>query len=239
VRQATSMNILGLRRQLPSGRKLIARYLCATENPQQLLNEATTLLSSFSDKLQKMSEVVRKDPFKEIVMSCRDADVKTFKEMASYRDQMLPIALELEQNMQEMSTTYTESIVPKMAAATQVCRETPDGGISWLVASGEIELTGNERFVSDDTPCGKFAKKSADFMGLTLETRQDAELGARAACFLRLAKLLNDPLVEVQKRKGGGRTIATAFQKEKVNTPWIRSDEEYQHYVSIRDKEKQ
>lgn len=208
------------------------------ENPRAAVKEAMDLLSAFSERLKRMQSVTREGVFKEVVMSCRDADAETYHNpaMRDARENLKPAILELEREMIDMAKLYEETLAPKMAEVSQLCQSTPCGGLSWQFMDGGTPLT-TSRVDGGDTPCGKFAAASADFLGLTLETRADSELASRAAVFLRMAATHDNPLAIVNESVAGKRALAETFAREKIATPWIRSKEEYARYQEIRSRE--
>mmetsp|Transcript_33436 Transcript_33436/g.77255 ORF Transcript_33436/g.77255 Transcript_33436/m.77255 type:complete len:262 (+) Transcript_33436:91-876(+) len=206
--------------------------------PRAQVAEALARLESFSERLCKMRNVVRTGVFKEVVMSCRDADVDTFHhvKMKNARANLLPLATELEREMADMAKEFSTGLAPKMHEAGQVCQTTPCGGVSWLVADGEVDVSveGNVHLDGKNTPCGQLAAANSDFIGLTLETRPDAELASRAASFLRMAKKHEMPLIALRESEEGRRAISETMTREKVPTPWLRTEAEYERYLAMR-----
>jgi len=81
---------------------------------------------------------------------------------------------------------------------------------------------------------GQLAAANSDFIGLTLETRPDAELASRAASFLRMAKKHEMPLIALRESEEGRRAISETMTREKVPTPWLRTEAEYERYLAMR-----
>ena len=75
---------------------------------------------------------------------------------------------------------------------------------------------------------GQLAAANSDFIGLTLETRPDAELASRAASFLRMAKKHEMPLIALRESEEGRRAISETMTREKV-----RSDGRQMDIVSL------
>ena len=143
----------------------------------------------------------------------------------------MPLAAEIEREMQSMAEDFSTNLAPRMADCSRLCQSTPCGGLSWLVADGEAKTL---HLDGSSTPCGKLAAATMDFVGLTLETRPDTELGSRAACFLRLARKHQMPLIDLRKSKEGGQAMREAFAMEKVPTPWLKTEAEYQQYREMK-----
>ena len=203
----------------------------SASSPDKLLVEATTQLVVFSSRLRAMQEVTRQTGFREVILGSRDDDAETFlkKESEHGRSELLPIAIELEAEMTAMATQFSTILAPAMSVAHKLCQDTPCGGMTWRMASGDWDGTTVQ---GKDTPCGKLHQATTDFVKLTFETRADAELGSRAACFLRMARLHNAPIGVVARGGGeGSAAIKQAYNEQKVPTPWLRSDEEYQKYM--------
>lgn len=65
---------------------------------------------------------------------------------------------------------------------------------------------------------GQLAAANSNFIGLTLETRPDAELASRAASFLRMANEHDMPLISLRESAEGRRAISETMAREKVRS---------------------
>ena len=138
--------------------------------------------------------------------------------------------------LREMSREYELRLGPLMAQSAQLCTETPCGGMSWemtdeawadLVSGGAVPAAHGSA-----TPCGLLFDASNAFVSTTLETKDEVELGGRAAVFLRLARDFQRPLALV--RLGAQREeMARRFQAEFEPAPWIRSEAEYEEFRKV------
>jgi hypothetical protein len=193
-------------------------------------------LEAFSSRLRGVAAVTQAAGFKDAVLSARDAPLAVFSSPSNRaaRADVLPIALELESEMRDMATQFAESMGPTMSEAMKVCQETPCGGLTWLMDGSD--WADGAAVGGSDTPCGVLNQASIDFVMLTLETRPDSELGSRAACFLRMAAEHDEPLAELNKTEDGRRMMHETFLAEKVVTPWLRSDEQYEEFKKLRDE---
>ena len=92
---------------------------------------------------------------------------------------------------------------------------------------------------------GQLAAANSDFIGLTLETRPDAELASRAASFLRMAKKHEMPLIALRESEEGRRAISETMTREKVRSDGRQMDivslthhwvYEHHHHHSLQSK---
>jgi len=246
-----------------SGRLLLARASFSSstngdhidaDDPLQTIRSASDALSSFSARLRDLSSEISKPvtlpsgqivTLKDIVLHSRDADEESFGAPAavSARATVLPLAEKIEKDMKSIAEDYGGPVAFRMASATKVCQYTPCGGASWELEEeakgkgGEGKGSGGTLHMTRmDTPCGRLHKSSIKFVELTHETREDVALGSRAACLLRMAEEHGVPLASVRKTEEGRKAMGREFAKNKVPTPWVRSDEEYKEYFRIRDE---
>ena len=84
------------------------------------------------------------------------------------------------------------------------------------------------------TPCGLLFEASNNFVNTTLETKDDVELGSRAAIFLRLAQEYKKPLSLV-RQSDQREEMARRFQAEFQAAPWIRTKAEYDEFVKVKE----
>eukprot|EP00656_Telonema_subtile_P056010 TRINITY_DN8853_c0_g1_i2.p1 TRINITY_DN8853_c0_g1~~TRINITY_DN8853_c0_g1_i2.p1 ORF type:complete len:254 (+),score=56.36 TRINITY_DN8853_c0_g1_i2:76-837(+) len=217
-----------LRRRACSGTGIV-RHLCSSSDPLAAITHATASLSSFSARLQAMSHTAQSPNFKHTILHCRDAELSEFHsaESVSARASLLPVAEGLEKEMHGMATDFVETVAPSMATAMKLCQDAPCGGVSWVLAEHSTTPPEQDGIQGMETPCGKLHLASVDFVKLAHSTRTEAELACRAACFLRMATEHNAPLAVVRTRKEGQRAMAKRFSSEKVPTPWLRTQEEY------------
>lgn len=56
--------------------------------------------------------------------------------------------------MVDMAEEFSTNLAPKMHEAGQLCQATPCGGVSWLVADGEVDVSveGNLHLDGKNTP---------------------------------------------------------------------------------------
>lgn len=220
------------------------------DDPLQTIRSASDALSSFATRLRDLSSEIRKPvtlpsgqvvTLKDIVLHSRDADAESFgaQAAASARSSVLPLAEKIERDMRSMAEDYSGPVATRMARATAICQDTPCGGASWELeeeAKEAVEGGGTLHVTRMDTPCGRLHKSSIKFVELTHETREDIALGSRAACLLRMAEEHGAPLAAVRKKEDGRKAMGQKFAKEKVHTPWVRTEEEYKEYFRIRDE---
>jgi hypothetical protein len=83
----------------------------------------------------------------------------------------MPLATELEREVQAMADEFTTLLAPKMSECGALCESTPCGGLSWLLADGAVETGDLLRLDGKNTPCGKLAAANDAFIELTVETR--------------------------------------------------------------------
>ena len=124
------------------------------------------------------------------MLHSRDAEISQFNEPSRRlaREQLLPVAEELERAMRSMAEMFVSEISPQMAEVVQLCSTTPCGGLSWELTQAANEEEIQKKVSGRDTPCGRLHRANKQFIELAYSTRADAALGARAASLLRLPR---------------------------------------------------
>jgi hypothetical protein len=102
------------------------------------------------------------------------------------------------------------------------------------------EATGNQHVSLDgmDSPCGQLQSASMNFLKTTFDTKPEVTMGSRALLILQLAMDFNRPLryIREQGTKEQNQRIRQTFESQVVPTPWVRTDEEYQHLLQIEEE---
>jgi hypothetical protein len=161
----------------------------------------------------------------------------------------LETAQVVEKELHELAELYTTSIAKQMEEATQICQETPCGGASWELdmesltnnPSATTPTQGGNQMVDlegmNNTPCGRLQMASMAFLETTYITKPQVVMGSRAHLLLKLAIEFNLPLREIRDSgtKEQNQKIRETFETQVVQTPWLRSDEEYEQLLQIQE----
>jgi hypothetical protein len=102
------------------------------------------------------------------------------------------------------------------------------------------EATGNQHVTLDgmDSPCGQLQSASMNFLRTTFDTKSQVTMGSRALLMLQLAIDFNRPLRYIREHgtKEQNQIIRQTFESQVVPTPWVRTDDEYQHLLQIEEE---
>jgi hypothetical protein len=232
-----------------------------TENPLEKIQGAIDSLNYLASRLVKLSEIVDRDhtlpqtsqkvKLAGVVLHSRDADKDTFLHSSarSARATVLDTAEVVEKELHELADLYTTSIAKQMEEATHICQATPCGGASWELdmeslltnnMSAAPTQGGNQKVDLEgmNTPCGRLQMASMKFLETTYTTKPQVVMGSRAHLLLKLAIEFNLPLQEIRNSgtKEQNQKIRNTFETQLVPTPWLRSDEEYQHLLQIQQE---
>jgi hypothetical protein len=228
--------------QMSSRLKTLATTLQTSHTIRVVLNkqESQQQPQSQSQPQQQVVGVTLRD----VVLHSRDCLPDQFHgSMAqTARTTLLPTAEMMEHDLMDMSHYYTQSVLPQMTLAVQICQETPCGGASWdmdleaAAAAASATPTPQIRVQGQDTPCGALHAANLSFLETTHDTKEHVLLASRAALILRLALEFNEPLSTVRqstdpKKKHRMRDV---FASQVVATPWIRTKEEYEQFFKLK-----
>jgi hypothetical protein len=236
-----------------------------TTTPLQAIQNATAALNHLSSRLQVLATTLQTPltllrvenhnqqehsqqqqvvvTLRDIVLHSRDCPLEHFHDAMAQtaRTTVLPIAEAIEHDLIEMSHYYTQSVLPQMTLAVQICQETPCGGASWEMdleaAAASAALI---RVQGQDTPCGALHAANLSFLETTYDTKETVLLASRAALILRLALEFNEPLSTVRQRSSTDpkkkNRMREVFASQVVSTPWIRTKEEYEHFFKFKEE---
>jgi hypothetical protein len=228
--------------QMSSRLKALATTLQTPHTLRVLLNRQD------SQQQQTQQTQVAVVTLRDVVFHSRDCPPDQFQgPMAQIaRTTLLPTAEAMEHDLMDMSHYYTQSVLPQMTLAVQICQETPCGGASWDIdleaaaaaAASSATTTPQIRVQGQDTPCGVLHAANLSFLETTHDTKEHVLLASRAALILRLALEFNEPLSTVRqstdpKTKHRMRDV---FASQVVATPWIRTKEEYEHFFKLKEE---
>lgn len=225
------------------------------ENHLEAIQSASAALQQASSRLEKIHRTIQehfslatgqKVQLKDIVLHARDAEPDDFHHANAKEARRLAQSLAdtVETDLQSLGEYFTQHVQPELHRASAICQELPCGGLSLQLKQnqqpsstpdssiGSTNPSDNVHVAGRDTPCGKLATATLDFWQQTYDTKEPIILGSRAALILRLAKEYKAPLKSIRNEKQ--KEMAQAFQQQVVNTPWIRSDEEYQQFFQVK-----
>jgi hypothetical protein len=229
-------------------RRLPLKRFFSSENPLQVIQNATSVLQDASSRLESIGKTIQtpltlntgqEATVKDIVLHSRDSKPAEFQERVAKdaRALVLPIAESIEEDLKELAAFYRTTVRPQVERATLICKDTPCGGVTW-----EIDFAANVdskvQIEGKDTPCGRLQDASFSFLQVTHDTKEHVLLGSRGALILRLAKELDSPLsfVRASDDKERKARIGKVFAEQVVATPWLRSDEEYEQFSRVKQE---
>ena len=251
------------------------------KNPLLTIQNAMASLDEFSERLQKLRTMVdqrhsvptvilpgsspatnslQSVSLAQMVLHSRDCpSQQEFDDAASARRVVLPVAIEVSNELKELADIYTSTLQHDMMEATRICQESPCGGLSWelqdietlannpnaeptTTSSSTTSESGNQKIEFkgiDSTPCGRLQIASMNFLQTTYDTKPQIVMGSRAQLILELAHTeFNKPLRQIRESGSveDNKLVRTTFQSQVISTPFLRSDEEYQQLLQIQQE---